>query len=196
MRKRLYTAAGILMLIGNCLAGLPIKMDQIAPTPAQLGAGWTSNHIVVLVDRLAPTNQISNEGEGWLKAAHGLIEQRGSEACMVLRYTYESSSLIVSVNRFKDPQSIGDDWGRDKETKTKLDVLPKVGDEVRFYQRHGMHNNIAFRRGNYLIDVEGMGASIEKLKTLAEALDRNLVKAQLAPGQVTKPTNPQAQAQD
>ena len=58
--------------------------------------------------------------------------------------------------------------------------LPKVGDEVRFYKRDGMHNNIAFRRDNYLIDVEGTRVPIEKLKHLAEMIDSNLSKAQKA----------------
>jgi hypothetical protein len=52
---------------------------------------------------------------------------------------------------------------------------------VRFYHRHGMHNNIAFRRGAYLIDVEGVGMPIEKLAQMAQALDGNLVRLQRQP---------------
>jgi hypothetical protein len=97
----------------------------------------------------------------------------------------------VWIHRFKSKEDIGQDWGTDKETKVTLDRLPDVGEEVRFYQRHGMHNNIAFRRGAYLVDVEGMGAPIEKLKQMAEVMDGNLLKAQGQPapkGQQPAPT--------
>jgi hypothetical protein len=59
-----------------------------------------------------------------------------------------------------------------------LEQLPKFGEEVRFYQRHGLHNNIAFRRSNYLIEVESVSVPVERLKQLAELLDANLVRAQ------------------
>jgi hypothetical protein len=158
-----------------------MSMDKFAPAISQLGEGWTSNHVVVLVDQLNPTNQVCNEGEGWLKAAHNVVGKHGCETQMVLRYDYGSASALVWLTRFKDKKSIGDDWGRDKETKVRLN-LPKVGDEARFYQRAAMHNNIAFRRGNYLIDIEGIATPIDKLKQLAEALDANLVKERNASG--------------
>jgi hypothetical protein len=44
-----------------------------------------------------------------------------------------------------------------------------------------MHNNITFRRGNYLIDVEcPMAYGVEHIKRLAEVLDSNFLKAQEA----------------
>ena len=59
--------------------------------------------------------------------------------------------------------------------------MPEAGEEVRFYQRHGLHHNIIFRRGNYLIDVESPKmCGLEHLKRLAEVLDSNLLKAQKA----------------
>jgi hypothetical protein len=181
MRTLLAVITGTLIGVGCVSAAQPLSIDQIAPSLAQLGNGWTSNHVVVLVDQLNPTNEICNEGKGWLQAAHNVVGKRGREAYMVLRYAYGSNSTLVWITRCKDPQSIGDDWARDKETKSTLASLPKVGEEVRFYQRDGMHNNIAFRRGNYLIDVESPGAPIDKLKQLAVLLDANLVKAQTAP---------------
>ena len=182
MRTPHALVIGSLLAAAHVAGGQPIRMDQFAPSISQLGAGWTSNHVVVLVDQLNPTNQICNEGEGWLKAAHNVVgKRRGCEAQMVLRYGDGSASVLVWINRFKDQSSIGGDWGRDKETKVSLDALPKVGDEVRFYQRAGMHNNIAFRRGNYLVDVEGVSTPIEKLNQLAEVLDGNLVKARGQP---------------
>lgn len=182
MRTTLALVIGTLLAAGHLPGGQPISIAHIAPSISQLGEGWTSNRVVVLVDQLNSTNDISNEGEGWLKAAYNVVGKRGCEAQMVLRYGYGSASVLAWVNRFKDRESIGDDWGRDKDTKVRPEALPKVGDEVRFYQRAGMHNNIAFRRGNYLIEVEGVSTPIEKLKQLAEALDSNLLKAQKAAG--------------
>lgn len=181
MRTVLALITGTLLGVSCASAAQPISIDQIAPSLAQLGNGWTSNHVVVLVDQLSPTNQICNEDKGWLQAAHNVVGKRGREAYIVLRYAYGSNSTLVWITRCSDAQSIGDDWGRDKETKVTLDSLPKVGEEVRFYQRHGMHNNIAFRRGSYLIEVESPSAPVEKLKQLAELLDANLIKAQRAP---------------
>jgi len=180
MRTLLAVITGTLIGVGCVPAAQPLSIDQIAPSLTQLGNGWTSNHVVVVVDQLNPTNAICNEGKGWLQAAHNVVGKRGREAYIVLRYAYGSNSTLVWITRCKDPQSIGDDWGRDKETKSTLDSLPRIGEEVRFYRRDGMHNNIAFRRGNYLIDVESPGAPIEKLKQLALLLDANLVRAQRA----------------
>ncbi len=39
------------------------------------------------------------------------------------------------------------------------------------------HNNIPFRRGRYLIEIEGIAAAMEKLVHMAGVLDGNLVKA-------------------
>jgi hypothetical protein len=189
MKARYWIPIALALVGGQARAGQPISIDQIAPSVSQLGPGWTTNlsnrwsgfttnRIVVLVDLSSPTNEICNESKGWLGAAHRVVGRQGCEAYIVLRYAYESTGFLVWMRRYKTKENIGDDWGRDKETKVTLEPLPKVGDEVRFYQRGGMHNNLAFRRGNYLIDVEGPCTEIEKLKQLAEALDSNLVKAQ------------------
>jgi len=178
MRTLFALAIGALIGAGWVSAAQPINIDQIAPSLTQLGKGWTSNHVVVLVDRLAPTNEISNEGKGWLRAAHNVVGSWGREAYMVLRYsTYGSNSILIWIIRCKDPQSVGDEWGGGKEKKHTMDSLPLVGEEVRFYRRDEMHNNIAFRRGNYLIDFESPGAPLEKLRQLAVVLDANLARA-------------------
>ncbi|HYG34168.1 MAG TPA: hypothetical protein VEC99_05260, partial [Clostridia bacterium] len=92
-----------------------------------------------------------------------------------------NSDLLVYIMRWKSPADISSDWGQDNATKESPDTLPKVGEEVRAYQRHGMHNNIAFRRGAYLIDVEGSNAcGWEYLKHMAKVLDNNFLKAQKA----------------
>ena len=153
-------------------------IDKIVPTSEQLGADWGSNRVVVLVDPLSSPSIVTNEGSGWLKVAQGVVGKKGCEAYGVIRCSYGPNSVLVWIHRFKSRDDIRHDWGTDKETKVTLDRLPDVGEEVRFYQRQGMHNNIAFRRGSYLVDVEGMGAPVEKLKQMAEVMDRNLLKAQ------------------
>lgn len=182
VRKTFATLVGVLLVAGSSRAEQPVGLDQIAPSLSQLGPGWTSNHVVVLVDQLSPSNEICNEGKGWLQAAHNVVGKRGCQAQAVFRYQCGSIGVLVWVNRYRSMKDIGEDWGRDKDTKESPGGLPQVGEEVRFYQRHGMHNNIAFRRGSYLVDIESPSAPIEKLKQLAEAFDSNLVKAQKAAG--------------
>ena len=117
-----------------------------------------------------------------MQAAHNVVGKNGCEAYAVIRYHSVSNQFLVWINRFNSKESIPSDRGTDQQTKAKPVKLPQLGEEVRFYQRHGMHNNIAFRRGNYLVDVEGSNAEMEELKTLAELVDNNLLKAQKTHG--------------
>ena len=172
----------VTVLSGTLLYGGEPSIDEIAPSLKQIGTGWTSNHIVVYVDQISPANEICNESKGWLQAAHNVVGKNGCEAYAVIRYHSVSNQFLVWINRFNRKESIPSDWGMDQQTKVKPAKLPQLGEEVRFYQRHGMHNNIAFRRGNYLVDVEGSNAEMEELKTLAELVDNNLLKAQKTHG--------------
>jgi len=132
------------------------------------------------VDPLSSPSVVTNANEGpnWLRAVQNIVGRNGRESYAVIRCFYRSSSILVCVSRFKSSDDIRPDWGTDKETRVTPEKLPKVGDEVRFYQRHGMHDNIAFRRGAYLVDVEGVSTPIDKLAQMAEVLDGNLLRAQ------------------
>jgi hypothetical protein len=154
--------------------------DKFVPTLGQLGAGWVSNSIVALVDPLSSPSEVGSEGSGMLDIARRMVKTHEREAFAAVQYVYGSSNVWVWVwiNRYRSKDEMPSDWGRDKLTKMKLESLPRVGDEVRFCQRDGMHNDFSFRRGNYLICVEGMSAPVEKLRQLAEVLDANLVRAQ------------------
>ena len=181
--KKYLTIAAFAATAISAAAQQQVGIAKIVPTNEQLGADWGSNRVVVLVDPLSSPSVVTNEGAGWLKAAQNAMGKGGCEAYGVVRCFYGPSSILVWINRFKSKEDIGRDWGTDREAKTTatLDKLPDVGEEVRFYRRGGMHNNIAFRRGTYLIDVEGMGAPIEKLRQMAEVVDGNLLKAQGQP---------------
>jgi hypothetical protein len=178
---RTTLVVGILIAAINAGAAPLIKIEEIFPPASALGSGWTSNHIAVLVDRVRPTNDFSTEGKGWPDAAHRVVGTRGCEAYVVMRYYWQGSgSTLVWVKRYTKKEDIGNDWGTEKETKDSLDRLPNAGEEVRFYQRHGRHNNFAFRRDNFLVDVEGPTTPIEhvlQLKKLAEVIDRRLIEA-------------------
>jgi hypothetical protein len=160
---------------------------SILATVEQLGDGWTSNHVEVLIDPLSLPREIADTNENQvarLQFARDLLKREPRrEAYAMVRYygggtgSYHTNSLVF-ISRWKSKQDIPTDWGRDKETKDSPGNLPKVGEEVRFHQRDGMHNNISFCRGNYLIDVECPAAyGIEHLKRLAEILDSNLLRA-------------------
>ena len=177
----------LLTITALALAAIPavgeqqVGIDKIVPTLEQLGAGWTSNRVVVLVDPLSSPSVVTNEGPVWLQAAQRAVGKGGREAYCFLRCSYGPRSVLVWINRYKRKEDIRPDWGTDKDTRIPPDKLPEVGEEVRFYQRHGLHNDIAFRRGSYLVEVEGVDAPMESLKQMAEVLDGNLLKAQGLP---------------
>lgn len=157
-----------------------VPIANILPPAADLGPGWTSNRVVVLLDPLSSPTVITNEGPGWFRAAQNVVGTNGCEAYAVLRCFRVGGDVLIWIHRYRSKDAIGENWGQDKETKTQFPELPKVGEEARFYQRHGTHNNIAFRRGCYVIDVEsgGTGAkALEHLAQLAKVMDRMLLKA-------------------
>lgn len=60
-------------------------------------------------------------------------------------------------------------------------ILPEIGEEVRLSQRHGMHNNVTFRRSKYLIDVESpITFGWTHVSQLAQVLDGNYLRIQEA----------------
>jgi len=173
--------------MGGRAAGPQPGIASILATVEQLGEGWTSNRVEVLIDQLSSPREIADTNENQtarMEFARDLLKREPRrEAYAMVRYyggangVYHTNSLVF-ITRWRNRTDIPDNWGRDKETKDSPGNLPKVGEEVRFYQRHGMHNNIAFVRGNYLIDVECPTAyGIKLLKRLAEVIDRNLLKA-------------------
>jgi hypothetical protein len=178
MKTRLITL--LLTLAAVALRAQPQPgIDKFVPTLGQLGAGWVSNSIVVLVDPLSSPSEVGNEGS-YLEYVRKMVKTHEREAFARVRYVYGGSNVWAwaCINRYKSREEMPPDWGRDNLTKLKLESLPRVGDEVRFCQRDGRHNDFYFRRGNYLICVEGVTVPIEKLRQLTEVLDANLVKAQ------------------
>jgi hypothetical protein len=130
------------------------------------------------VDLLNPDKEICNDGTSWVQAAKNTLGSDGREACLVLRYTYYSSNILVWVTRFETPEHIKAAWVRSEGYQSTSSPAPEIGEEARIYRRGGLHNNFAFRRGIYLVDVEGVSAPVERLRQLAELLDRNLLRLQ------------------
>lgn len=167
-------------------------IDKFLPTLGQLGAGWVSNTVMLLVDPLSSPREVANGG--WhLELARKFVGEPGHEAYAAVRYVYGTNNawIYAWINRYRSKEAIPPNWGTDKNTKMKLESLPEVGDEVRFYQRDGLHDDFAFRRGNYLICVEGVSAPIDKLIQLTEVLDANLVKAQKEAASCSSKSKPQ-----
>jgi len=179
MKPTLFPVLALLFLHSASQAE-QIPITDILPPAADLAPGWSSNRVVVLLDPLSSPTVITNEGPGWFKAAQNVVGANGCEAYAVLRCFRAGGGGLVWIHRYRSKDAIGEDWGRDKENKMQFKDLPKVGEEVRFYQRNGVHNNIAFRRGCYVIDVESgsIGPEVlEHLSKLAKVLDNLLIKA-------------------
>jgi hypothetical protein len=173
---------GLLALATASLKAQPQPgIDKFLPTLDQLGAGWASRTIAVLADPLSSPSEVVDEGwKGLLEPVRKMIKTHEREAFAQVRYVYGNSNVWIWawIYRYKSKEEMPPDWGRDKLTKMKLDSLPQVGDEVRFCQRDGLHNDFYFRRGSFLICVEGVTAPMDKLRQLTEVLDRNLLNAQ------------------
>ncbi len=174
-------AAGLLAFLLCRTQAAQVGIATILPSLADLGSGWTSNSIAVLLDPLSSPGEVA-EGPAWRESARRVVSKPGFEAHAVARYFYGTNGLLVLVNRLKTKDDIREDWWRDPETKAPSGGLPAVGEEVRFYRRHGMHSAIAFRRGNYLIEVETVAAPMDKVRQMAELLDAKLLKLQRTTG--------------
>ena len=196
------TRAIVVRIAFAMIAGLltiGMRSDAAEPQPgitaivvpvAEHGEGWTSNRVMVLMGPLSSPKETADSHEnpqGLLKMARDLLtKEPRREAYAMLRYygggsgSRQTNSLVY-ITRWKSKEDIGDGWGRVTETKGSPATLPKVGEEVHFYQRDGLHNDITFRRGKYLICVEcPTPFGLEHLKRLAELLDNKLLKAQKA----------------
>ena len=182
----------------------PMRLDAVMPSAAQLGGGWTSNGVVVSVDLLSDPHEICNEGKAWLGAAHKVVGRSGCNSYCVSRYLWQGSNWIsVWGTRYERANDIGDDWaedldllGKDRQPEPPPADLPKIGDEVRFHHRSGLYNSLTFRRGEFLIDVEGAGIPLlfPQLKHLAEAIDKRLATGQVAdPGLLKRGSGPPRQ---
>ena len=189
--KPIPLALGALLSIGfSTCSGAERQphISQIMATIEQLGPGWASNRVVVLVDPLSLPSvmaDLNETPEGQIRRALDVLtKDPRREAYAVLRYYGGSTGLhhtnsLVYITRWKSKADIGNDWGRDNATKDSPGVLPEVGEEVRFSQQHGLNNDISFRRGNYLIIVScPIAFGVEHLKRLAEVLDDNFLSAQ------------------
>jgi hypothetical protein len=172
--------AGALAFAGlGLMAQTEPAVDRCLPTLDQLGSGWLSNTVVALIDPLSSPIEMGTAG--YLESARRRVKAGGCEAHAAIRYVYGASKVWIWAwfNRYPSPVQIPPGWGRDPLTKTTPEnmTLPQAGDEVRFSQRDGMHNDFTFRRGNFLVCVEGVSAPLEKLRQLAEVIDQNILKA-------------------
>ncbi|HWH70039.1 MAG TPA: hypothetical protein VNT26_11685 [Candidatus Sulfotelmatobacter sp.] len=184
MLKSLTLIAAMLVTVARLSAGQATSLDELAPSFKQLGPGWTSNYIVFCVDQLHPTNEICNESKRWLELAHRVVGKEGCEAYAIMRYYAGTNHVLVWMYRYQSKEHLPK-WGTNMQATAelgKLGKLPQVGDKVDFYQRNGVHNNIVFQRDTYSVDVEGLIYEFERLKKVAEAFDRNLLRAQKPDG--------------
>lgn len=196
MRTIIAVIAGLVGFgsVQNVGAESQPNSTDILPTAAQLGPEWTSNRVVVMVDPLCSPKEVAdmNESSGWLEIAHDILRKEPRrESYTMARYygsfrTFRTNDwctnfqALVWITRWKSEDDVGKQWEKEKDNATKNPPrkLPKIGEEVHSFQRGGMHNDIAFRRGRYLITVEG-GSTVygwDHLVKLAEVLDRNLLK--------------------
>ncbi len=171
---------GLVLLLSSARpadAGQGPALTKILASVEQLGRGWTSNNLVVMLDPLSSPSEAS-ESPNWMDAARRVVGKRGCQAYGVVRYFHGKSSSLVWIYRYGSTTIVRTNWPSYEPAKAPPS-LPKVGDERRFSHRHGMHNNVTFSRGCFLIDVEsGRSIGFDELNWVEEVFDHNLLEAQ------------------
>jgi hypothetical protein len=161
-----------------------VHISQIIPTLEQLGAGWESNRICVLIEPLETPSEKADPGEStnFFTIARNAISNGHREAYAMLRYKYRDQNCIVWIQRWDSKEMVlSQNWDAEKPTNGPPVTLPQIGERVFHTQRHGLHQNIDFIRDKYSISVESGSTQpeyVEPLKHLAEVLDANFLKAQ------------------
>ena len=161
-----------------------VAIDRILPPLSDLGAEWTSNRVVILVDPLSSPSEIADSSdvkdrEASLRSLRDGMAKSHRNAQAFIRYYRGSSQYGVFVSRFDSKNSAEANWAKFlKEEKAASVSLPSpLGERYRFSNRHGMHNSLTFLRGQYYITVEsGLASHWEELEHLARAVDVRILK--------------------
>jgi hypothetical protein len=159
-----------------------VAIDRILPPVSDLGAEWTSNRVVILVDPLSSPSEIADsrdvkDREASLRLLRDGMAKSHRNAQAFIRYYRGSSQYGVFVSRFDSKNSAEANWAEFlKEEKAASVPLPMPLGE-RYCFSNGMHNGLTFLRGQYCITVEsGLTSGWEELEHLARAVDARILK--------------------
>ena len=90
----------------------------------------------------------------------------------------QALSVLDTIDTCSHGKSSAEECGRRLVEKLAGIGLQSLGERRYFYKQHGMHNDIVFQRGDFILVVEGpIDSDLEKLKRLAAVLDTNLVRS-------------------
>jgi hypothetical protein len=160
-----------------------VAIDRILPPVSDLGAEWTSNRVVILVDPLSSPSEIADSSDGKDREASLRLLRDGMakshrNAQAFIRYYRGSSQYGVFVSRFDSKNRAEANWAMFlKEEKAASVSLPGPLGERYCFNQDGMHNGLEFLRSQYGITVEsGLSSHWEELEHLARAVDARILK--------------------
>jgi hypothetical protein len=139
MRTTLALITGLLTVVGLEVTGAEQQpcISQIAPTITQLGSGWTSNRVAVLVDPLCSPGEIG-ESDTWLNNGRALIRNNPRrESYAVLRYYgcgigASRANTLVSITRWKTKEDIGTTGDMTRTQRIRPVLCPKLATKSAF----------------------------------------------------------------
>lgn len=142
-----------------CLGQEP-GISSILPGISQLGKGWSSNRVALLVDPLSSPSEVADpqdvrDPEASLRKRRETLAKGNLVAHGFVRYYRGNRPYGVFASRFKTQAGLEESWKRSlKESEPTVVIANGIGESAFLYKSQGMHNDVCFRRGNYLITVE------------------------------------------
>lgn len=158
-----------LLWTGTPLQAEPQAILRLAPTPAELGPGWTTNVVAYLIDPLSEPPEIDYRGDP--KTSLPLVYQRSQmdtnhrTGCGLLLYgrgdlVHNSGLYRVHIQRWQDRRALHNAWVGWK--MNPLRVVPKLdapGEDYfwteEWWRRTLVEQNLVFRRGLFHLVIEG-----------------------------------------
>jgi hypothetical protein len=171
------------LLLISAANAADVAIDRILPSVAELGTGWTSNCVGLLVDPLSSPTEVADsrdtaETHAFLRSMHDGMRKSRRTGQAFVRYYHGSGQYGVFVSRFDSESSAEANWAKSTgEGKAPaVSLSSPVGERFRFSIRDGIHNDLTFLRGRYYITVEGGLDGWEQVKHLARFVDDRLLR--------------------
>jgi hypothetical protein len=182
MQTKVLVLIGLLLLSRS--AATEVGIGRILPTITELGSGWTSNRIVLLVDPLSSPSEVADardapEPEAMLRSTRESMRRSHRTGQAFIRYHLGNQQFGVFINRFDSKSAAEANWTKsvEEEATAATSVPRQIGERVRSGNRNGMHNHLTFLRGQYFVTVEcGLASGWKDIEHLARAIDEKLVK--------------------
>jgi hypothetical protein len=182
MRALLLVSGLLLWWIPASRGAVDKAVLELAPTMAELGNGWTTNQLILVIDPLGkPPEEVSPrhpDPEKLLKLHRQMMESSGRTG--YLRIHYGHGDLVVNrgayhvyLQRWANAEVLRRQHFQEGQTIDRR--IPEVG-QAGEWKRTEMYDSLIFRHDPYLVIIEFGRASDYTLATrLAEVIDAKIM---------------------